>query len=124
MIEERNKDGNKDTSCLLASGAQKVYWLKTLKTHSLEGFETFMSTIPQDTLIICESNSLRKVVRPGIFIMMNNSPDNTIKETASEVIDRADIIIDYDFRNNINMIIDKLKIDKVQMGLQVKNICS
>ena len=124
IIEETNKDGIKDTSCLLASGAKNVYWLKTLKSHNLEGFETFMSTIPKDTLIICESNSLRKVVRPGIFIMMNNSPNNTIKETASEVIDKADIIIDYDFRNDIDTIIEKLEIKKVQTGLEVKNICS
>ena len=56
--------------------------------------------------------------------MMNNSPNNTIKETASEVIDKADIIIDYDFRNDIDTIIEKLEIKKVQTGLEVKNICS
>lgn len=114
ILEEINRDGNKDTSHLLASGAEKVYWLKTLKTHSYEGIMAFMTNFSGDSLIICESNSLRKVVRPGTFIMIDNPTNAIMKKSASEVIRKADMIIDYDFRNNISTLIEKLKIDKSQ----------
>ncbi|AKN33341.1 hypothetical protein Ccar_21950 [Clostridium carboxidivorans P7] len=108
LLEETNISANKDTSLLLSSGAEKVYWLKCLKTHIKPAIEEFMSQVPKNTLIICESNSLRTVVNPGIFIMMKNSQNNIIKKSASEVIHNADIIIENDFKNSINSITEKI----------------
>ena len=57
------------------------------------GFEAFIAKIPENTLIVCESNRLRTVVNPGAFIMVKNTRDSQMKKSASEVIDQADIII-------------------------------
>ncbi|MCK4261088.1 MAG: hypothetical protein KAX49_19080 [Halanaerobiales bacterium] len=122
ISEETNQNVNKDTSLLLAAGANKVYWLKTLKTHIYDGIEQFMTMIPRDRLIICESNSLRNVVRPGGFIMLHNPENTSIKKSASDVMDRADFIIDYDIKSNINAILKKVKIDKNQSDLAIKMI--
>ncbi|MBZ4646021.1 MAG: hypothetical protein JG777_1510 [Clostridia bacterium] len=119
IVEETNPNVNKDTSFLLAAGAEKVYWLKTLKTHIYDGIKYFMTKTPPHTLIICESNSLRNVVRPGCFIMLKNTGNVPIKKSASEVMHKADLIIDNNFKNNIHTIIEKIKIDKIQSDLAV-----
>lgn len=117
LLEETNANAKKDTSLLLSTGAEKVYWLKCLKTHIKPAIEEFMLQVPKDTLIICESNSLRTVVNPGIFIMVKNSQNNIIKNSASEVIHNADIIIENDFKNNINSITEK-----ILMKIEIKGI--
>ena len=122
LIEEKILNSNKDTSLLLASGAEKVYWLKTLKTHIHEAIKHFLTIIPRDTLIICESNSLRNIVKPGVFIMLKNTENSSIKKSASEVIDRADFIVEGDFRDNIENIIEKVRVGKVGLYLSIKVI--
>ena len=114
LVEENNSDKNKDTSLLLAAGAEKVYWLKCLKTHTFEGIKCFMNLIPENTLIICESNSLRTVVIPGAFIMLKNIESDIIKKSAGEVIDKADAIVENDFKNSIKNIVEKIEIKKTE----------
>lgn len=109
ITEELNAGNNKDTSLLLAAGAEKVYWLKTLKNNISEGFNTFISQIPENALIVCESNSLRKVVNPGVFIMIKNSKDSQMKKSASEVIDQADITIENSFNNDFEKVIKEIE---------------
>ncbi|RMC98886.1 hypothetical protein D9O40_12430, partial [Clostridium autoethanogenum] len=88
--------------------AEKVDWLKTLKNNSSEGFNTFISQIPENALIVCESNSLRKVVKPGVFVMMKNTKDSQMRKSASEVINQADIIIENNFNDNFEKVIKEI----------------
>ena len=104
IIEETDKNTAKDTSQLLASGCAKVFWLKTLRTHLAEGITEFLKLVPPDAIIICESNSLRHVVQPKAFIMLDNEKD-TIKDTAKSVIDLADTVIREDIRTCADMYI-------------------
>ncbi|AZV56652.1 hypothetical protein [Clostridium sp. AWRP] len=109
ITKELNSDNNKDTSLLLAAGAENVYWLKALKNNIYEGFNAFITKIPENALIVCESNSLRKVVNPGVFIMIKNSKDSQMKKSASEVIDQADIIIENNFNNDFEKVIKEIE---------------
>ncbi len=92
ITEELCKRGNKDTETLLRSGAEKVFWLKTLVSHIDEGISELLEKIPEDVLIVCESNSLRKVLSPGLFIMMRREDNEIVKSSAQEVIEKADIV--------------------------------
>tara|TARA_B100000965_G_C19394141_1_gene670361 strand:- start:204 stop:845 length:642 start_codon:yes stop_codon:yes gene_type:complete len=122
ILEEINRNLDKDTSLLLAAGADKVYWLKTLKSNIGDGIAALMQNIPANTIIVCESNSLRMSVKPGVFIMLDNSKDGQIKESAMAVMDKADIIIDYDFKECVNSIIEKIQTNEIQQGLSMKLI--
>ncbi|EOL46381.1 hypothetical protein I580_01650 [Enterococcus caccae ATCC BAA-1240] len=103
LIEERNCNGVKDTMQLLKAGCKKVYLLKVFHDHLLEGFLSFLQFVPRDTLIVCESNSIREVVKPGLFLMMNNQ--KSLKKTAANVIDQADIILETSkLANTFNLI--------------------
>lgn len=108
IVEELGDTSNKDTAMLLAGGAKKVYWLKTLASEISSGIEAVLAKIPPDALIICESNSLRKVVEPGIFVMVKNTADNQIKKTAAEVIAQADIVFENYFQDNFDEVIDQI----------------
>ena len=107
LIEECSCDGKKDTEILLASGSRKVFWLRVQKEFIKEAFTDFLSNITSDDLIICESNSLRKVVKPALFIVMKNNNSYNIKESASEVIDLADLLITFDGKS-IDFNIDRI----------------
>ena len=93
ITEERNARADKDTSRLLAAGAQQVFWLRVLREHLEEGLAALMKRIPPDTVIICESNSLRLVAEPGIFLVVRQEPSSAIKSSCTEVIGLADRIV-------------------------------
>lgn len=120
LLEEHNKTKNKDTSLLLSSGAERVYWLKCSNTHLSDGISFFMDRVPKNSLIICESNSLRKVVTPGKFIMVKNINNDIIKQSAKEVIDNADIVVENDFEDSIRSLTEKIKIKKTESDFQIE----
>lgn len=109
LTEELNTSGNKDTAILLAAGTEKVYWLKVLRSHIQEGFEEFIALMPENALIICESNSLRKFVKPGVFIMLKPSGDNKIKDSAAEVISQADIIYENNLEDDFGSLVKEIE---------------
>ncbi|MFC6171813.1 hypothetical protein [Loigolactobacillus jiayinensis] len=92
LIEETNHLGKKDTMELLKAGCQQVFLLKAFKDSLLDGFKSFLAAIPDSACIICESNSIRDCVRPGIFLMLNNQKKQ-IKPTAASVYDLADLVL-------------------------------
>lgn len=102
LTEENDRSGIKDTSKLLNAGAKKVFRLRNNKEGLLDGFNEFLKYMSGDEFIVCESNSLRNFVEPGIFIMMKN-PTADIKPSAQAVIKFADVI----FEENVADIMDK-----------------
>ncbi len=106
--EETDIDGDKDTSKLLKAGAKKVYWLRVLEENLTEGIEAFFKMIAPSVMIICESNSLRTVVQPGVFLMVQKEGSNEWKHSAKNVKHLAhEIVIYRDLKSDFN--IDKLK---------------
>jgi hypothetical protein len=91
LIEETNQRGKKDTMELLKAGCEKVFLLKAFQDHLLAGFQAFLKQVPANAVIICESNSIRQVVQPGLFIMINNHKN--IKPSAAAVYAAADVVV-------------------------------
>ncbi len=107
ITEETDATSNKDTCRMLAAGAKKVFWLRVLKSRLGEGITALLKVIGNDQIIICESNSLRKVVEPGLFFMVRNDKATECKPSAEEVIQYADDIVLSDgdrFDTDINSI--------------------
>jgi hypothetical protein len=90
LAEELGGSG-KDTAQFLDAGARRVFWLRALYSALADGYARFLEQIPKDAVIICESNSLRRVVEPGYFIMVDNG--KTAKPSASAVIAQADMLL-------------------------------
>jgi molybdenum cofactor guanylyltransferase len=86
----------KDTAKLLAAGAEAVYWLRVLRTHLQEGWAALSGTIDREAVVICESNSLRQIVEPGLFLMVENREHASWKSSAQQVRRHADCIVHSD----------------------------
>jgi molybdopterin-guanine dinucleotide biosynthesis protein A len=91
--EETDPDGAKDTSQLLRAGAARVLWLKVRKDALAEGLEALMARIDRDAVIVAESNSLRKVVTPNLFLMLKGPEGDPVKPSAREVMPFVDLVV-------------------------------
>ena len=111
ITEETDPDSGKDTSRLLSAGATRVYWLRVLRTHIEKGFVALHELLGPDAITICESNSLRHVVGPGLFLVAVKKDAKNWKPSALEVKKFADRIIVSD-GSSFDFDIDRLKLEK------------
>lgn len=109
ITEETNSTSGKDTARLLAAGAARVFWLRVLKESLTEGINTLLDLIPPDTPLVCESNSLRHVVQPGLFLMVTTPAAKKWKASARSAKEYADRIIISD-SGSFNLEIDRIKL--------------
>jgi molybdopterin-guanine dinucleotide biosynthesis protein A len=86
-------DSHKDTARLLAAGAKQVFWLRVMRTHLKEGIVALLDIIGPDSVMVCESNSLRRVVEPGLFLIVKDRNTRFWKDSARKVRDYADKIV-------------------------------
>lgn len=81
---------------MLAAGAKKVFWLRVLKEYLADGMSALQSAIGPDAVLVCESNSLRSVVEPGLFFMFRAAGSDECKPSAANVEKYADRIVHFD----------------------------
>lgn len=97
-LEEDTGTG-KDTEKMIAAGAEKVYWLRVRAGCMEEAVEAIGKVIPNGKPVVVESNSLRHLVEPGVFIVMKPNGSQAIKPSAQEVLDFADRVVEGDEAN-------------------------
>ena len=119
ITEETDSSSDKDTARLLAAGASPVFWLRVMKTHLEEGLTALLDIIGADTVSICESNSLRLVVEPGLFLMVQGSNQEEPKSSARAVMRYADRIVISD-GDNFDFDIDRTKLVNGKWVIQEK----
>ncbi|MFP4366101.1 MAG: hypothetical protein ACLFQA_03305 [Bacteroidales bacterium] len=93
LMEETSRDGVKDSSKMLLAGASKAYYLRTRDEFLLEAVESFFSLVDKDTVIICESITLRKIISPGLFVLVKGIKEESGKKSLEEVLHLVDLII-------------------------------
>ena len=96
IIEEDTKDTSKDTSRMLKAGAEKVFLLLADRNFLKLGIQALLKKLPEEALVIIESNSVRKVIEPGLFVVIMKSMHDSIKDSCADVIEFADKIIGFD----------------------------
>lgn len=92
-IREETGTGTKDTMLLKKAGAHKVYLIRAFKENIREALEDALKSVPDNALILCESNSARLAAKPALFIMIQSSTASAVKPTAKAVLEYADIIL-------------------------------
>ena len=93
---ETGVPSDKDTSRLLRAGAHQVLWLRVRMESMLEGATDLFSSLRNDPTMICESNSLRLVTEPGLFVIVRHDGDHDFKPSASQVARYADAVVTSD----------------------------
>lgn len=96
LTDEIEGDEEKDTIRMLNSGATNVYWLRVLHEYLEEGLTALLEKIPEHTCVVCESNSARQDLQPGLFLVVKEAGSESIKESCLNVMKHADKIIGFD----------------------------
>ena len=96
ITEESDNTADKDTCRMLAAGAGKVFWLRVLRKYLEEGAAALLDVIGDDAVSVCESNSLRGIVEPDVFVMVKGCGAQSDKTSAKDVFRYADRIVIFD----------------------------
>lgn len=119
ITEENNETSGKDTARLLAAGASRVFWLRALKGSLGDGLATLLDRIRPEAVSICESNSLRQIVEPGLFLIVKRHTSNIWKDSAKRVKKYADRIVTTK-AGNFDIDLNRIKLINNQWILQEK----
>ena len=93
ISEEKDRSGKSDTSRFLASGAARVWWVRTEQGRLAEAVPTIRRRLAESKNAILESNSILKFVRPDIYVTVLDPTTSDFKRSAQEFLDRADAVI-------------------------------
>lgn len=100
---EKGLQPQKDTAAMLKAGASEAYYIETADEFVKEAWNEFISTCNQtNNAMVCESRSLRKHVKPGLFILLIN-PENA-KDSSLQYKELADYV--YYYNNDLKGIIE------------------
>jgi molybdopterin-guanine dinucleotide biosynthesis protein A len=119
ITEEFNKNSGKDTSRLLSAGAGRVFWIQALKDHLSEAITAMLDVIGYETVSICESNSLRQVIEPGLFLMVRKNDSDFWKSSARSVRTYADRIV-VSVGNGFDLDLNRIKLVDGRWNLMEK----
>lgn len=109
LTEESDARSNKDTGRLLAAGAKRVFWLRAMRPHLEQGMTALLDLTGPAAIMLCESNSLRHVVEPGLFLMVKDRDKQNWKDSARQVRDYADKIVMSD-GSGLDLEMDRIKL--------------
>ncbi|TVR74597.1 MAG: hypothetical protein EA408_02505 [Marinilabiliales bacterium] len=96
LIEETCRDGVKDSSKMLLAGAARAFYLRTRDEFLEEALDHFLKAVGQHAFILAESARLRKIVRPGLFIMVRREGDEDTMKSVADLIHLADVTVSSD----------------------------
>lgn len=100
ISEELSKDEEKDSSKMLAAGAQRVIYIQGSDERIPEIVKWMNENISNTIPVVCESAVLRRFVEPGIFAILSKT-NGLVKN--SDLLGLADIQIN-DFSYPIDSI--------------------
>ena len=87
-----NSSKNADTQKMLEAGADKAFYCKSSTSLLKDSFNAFLKNVCEGSIIIVESLSIRKLLKPGVFILIDSESNNQ-KDRYSDLKQFADIIV-------------------------------
>jgi hypothetical protein len=98
LLEETSRDGIKDSSKMLLAGAARAFYLRSREEFLQEAMDHFFSLAGRDSVMICESIVLRKIVKPAFFVLVKSINEQSVKKSLGEVLHLVDLTIISDGR--------------------------
>ena len=90
ITEERQRDSGTDTARFLAAGARRALWVRTRQGELVEALPSFRKEIENDEFVIVESNSLRRFLKPTLYIQVIDPVNPDLKLSSQELFDFSD----------------------------------
>ena len=80
IYKEENTESNKDSSRMLRSGADEVYFVQCNDEALLGMYEILKQLLPDNITVVCESGSFANVFKPELHILVEGAkPDKSKK---------------------------------------------
>ena len=92
IAEELDTKSEKDSSKMLRAGATKVLYIEA-KDSAYQEIAIFLKKYYSEEIIVCESASLRKFIKPGIMCIVT-SDKKDMKPIVTEIKEHIDIWFD------------------------------
>ncbi len=93
IYRETGTDPHKDTAKMMVAGAEKAFFIIADKSKVLDTYKAIREfAINDNAYIVCESGSLRKHVKPALFLFLQN--DHGTKSFKGSPEPDVDVIID------------------------------
>jgi len=70
VYQEDRMDRGKDSSQMLAAGADKVYYVQTNDQNLRDAWEQLSELLDKDAPVIIESGRIHELVRPGLSLLL------------------------------------------------------
>ena len=93
ISEEQDRSGQSDTSRFLVAGARRALWVRTEQGRLAEAMPALRQRLAGAGNVIIESNSVLKFMRPDLYLTVLDPSTADFKNSAREVLDRADAVI-------------------------------
>lgn len=90
ITTERQLDSGTDTARFLAAGARRSLWVRTKQGELFTALASLKREIEGDEFVIVESNSLRRFVKPELYLQVLDPDNIDIKLSAQQFFDLAD----------------------------------
>ena len=110
LQKELRTDGNKDSMRLLKAGAQESWFIQTEDVFLPETFSEIQAVLKESQWVVCESNSLRKLVKPGLFIMVKGKEETSVKKDVRGLLQLADVVVEALQWEMFDMLVERIEI--------------
>ena len=90
ITAERRTDSGTDTARFLAAGARRALWVRTGQGQLHTALPALKRAIADDAHVIVESNSLRRFIKPTLFLQVVDPTNADFKDSARQFFDLAD----------------------------------
>jgi molybdopterin-guanine dinucleotide biosynthesis protein A len=98
LTEERAEPPGKDTTRMLAAGARRVFWLRVRRGALQIGLQALGAALGPGALVVAESNTLRAVVDPDLFLMLERPGASEVRPSAEAARGFSDRVVRFDGR--------------------------
>ncbi|HJQ25636.1 MAG TPA: hypothetical protein VKA60_17070 [Blastocatellia bacterium] len=98
ITAERRMDSGTDTARFLAAGARRALWVRTGQGELHTALPALKEAIADEAHVIVESNSLRRFIKPTLFLQVVDPTGADFKDSARQFFDMADayLLLDRD----------------------------
>lgn len=120
ITEEWDKTKPKDSSRMLAAGAQKSFFVIAKNRQLLEAFSKIQSLTGPNTCLVCESGGLRNYVVPGLYFIAHNTENQNPKSTSKKLESFCNQWINFN-GEEFDFSIDRLVLHNNKWSLKQKN---
>ena len=128
LIEDNNiiKEDNTDTNIFDKAGAEKVYYLKSNKDSLKEGVKKSLNKIKEYDYLIVEGNSIIEFINFNLVFYLDLEGGDK-KDSAEMCKNRADIIINKEKEQQIELNLEKISCFKAHLighslGIPLKKV--